>query len=66
MSLCDLKQVKSLVIIECGYGGHAAYSFAIAYELAKLGFKLDTLLSRGYEYLAWKFERLGNQTSYWS
>jgi len=53
-------------LIVAGYGGHAAYSFAVAYELAKLGFKLDILLPRGYEYLAGKFKRLGNQTSYWS
>jgi len=50
--------VRGLII--AGYGGHAGYSFAIAYELAKLGFKLDILLPRGYEYLAKKFEGLGS------
>jgi UDP-N-acetylglucosamine:LPS N-acetylglucosamine transferase len=47
-------------LIVAGYGGHAAYSFAVAYELAKLGFKLDILLPRGYEYLAGKFKGLGS------
>ena len=59
-----MSEIRGLIV--AGYGGHAAYSFAVVYELAKLGFKLNILLPRGYEYLAWKFERLGSPTPYWS
>lgn len=49
--------MKGLVV--AGYGGHAGYAFAVAYELAKAGTRLDVLLPRGYEYLAKKFRGIG-------
>ncbi|MGB9816269.1 MAG: UDP-N-acetylglucosamine--N-acetylmuramyl-(pentapeptide) pyrophosphoryl-undecaprenol N-acetylglucosamine transferase [Desulfurococcaceae archaeon] len=49
--------MKGLII--AGYGGHAGYSYAVAYELARKGVKLDVLLPKGYDYLAKRFEKLG-------
>jgi len=42
-----------------GYGGHAAYAFAVCRELARRGAELEILLPRGYSHLARKFEGLG-------
>jgi UDP-N-acetylglucosamine:LPS N-acetylglucosamine transferase len=49
--------LKGLVI--AGYGGHAGYAFAMAYELARRGVELDVLLPKGYEHLSSKFTGLG-------
>lgn len=49
--------MKGLIV--AGYGGHAGYAFAVAYELVKAGTKLDVLLPRGHEYLAKKFNGIG-------
>ncbi|MEM4762405.1 MAG: glycosyltransferase [Desulfurococcaceae archaeon] len=46
-------------LIIAGYGGHAGYAYAVAYELIKLGVELDILLPRGYDYLADRFRKLG-------
>ena len=46
-------------LIVAGYGGHAAYSYAVAYELARVGIELDIVLPRGYGYLTKRFEKLG-------
>jgi UDP-N-acetylglucosamine:LPS N-acetylglucosamine transferase len=49
--------MKGLII--AGYGGHAAYSYAVAYELARKGVELDVILPKGHDYLAKRFEKLG-------
>lgn len=49
--------MRGLVI--AGYGGHAGYAYAVAYELFKLGVELDILLPGEYEYLADRFKGLG-------
>lgn len=48
------------VLVVGGYGGHAGYAFAVAYELCRRGVDLDILLPKGYEYLGKKFSSLGN------
>ncbi len=50
---------KKLLLI-AGYGGHAGYTYSIAWYLNKLGFNNNTILvARGYEFLAGKFENFG-------
>lgn len=51
--------VKRILLI-AGYGGHAGYVYAVAYELARSGFTENVvLIAQGYEFLAARFCDLG-------
>lgn len=48
------------IVLAAAYGGHAGYAYAVALELAKMGFKNTVILvAEGFEFIAKKFHGLG-------